>query len=150
MDILHFRGYEGTAELDMTRQVCRGKILFIGDLVTYEAKTPDKLQEEFEEAVKDYEGTCLMLGREPKISLKGQFNVRVSPALHEKAVLRALTEGVRLNEIMTRALDAYLNSPSQPIVNNSFQITVDSQDQTWKVLSSASATTQREVSRANH
>ena len=34
MDILKYKDYEGTAELDMSRGVCRGKILFINDLVT--------------------------------------------------------------------------------------------------------------------
>ena len=38
----------------MSRQVCRGKILFISDLVTYEAQSPVELQKEFELAVDDY------------------------------------------------------------------------------------------------
>ena len=40
----------------MTRSVCRGKILFIDDLVTYEAASPATLQKEFEAAVDDYRG----------------------------------------------------------------------------------------------
>jgi hypothetical protein len=39
MDILKYKDYEGTAELDMSRGVCRGKILFINDLVTYADST---------------------------------------------------------------------------------------------------------------
>ena len=37
MNILKYKDFEGSAELDMERQVCRGKLLFIDDLVTYEA-----------------------------------------------------------------------------------------------------------------
>ena len=81
MDILTYKDYEGTAELDMTRGVCRGKILFINDLVTYESTSPAKLQKEFEAAVDDYFETCEALGRKPQKSLKGQFNVRISPTL---------------------------------------------------------------------
>jgi predicted HicB family RNase H-like nuclease len=51
MDLLQYNGYEGTAELDMARRVCRGRVLFIDDLITYEANTPDLLQQEFEAAV---------------------------------------------------------------------------------------------------
>jgi len=51
VDILKYKDYEGTAELDMSRGVCRGKILFIKDLVTYEAAQPTELQKEFEAAV---------------------------------------------------------------------------------------------------
>ena len=33
MNILNYKGYEGTAEIDMESRICRGKILFINDLV---------------------------------------------------------------------------------------------------------------------
>lgn len=109
MDILKYKDYEGTAELDMVRGVCRGKILFINDLVTYEASQPSELQKEFEAAVDDYIETCADLGREPQKSLKGQFNVRIPQELHKASTLRALTEGVSLNDVVVRALDAYIN-----------------------------------------
>lgn len=110
MDILKYKDYEGTAELDMSRGVCRGKILFINDLVTYEATQPSELQKEFEAAVEDYFETCVTLGREPQKSLKGQFNVRIAPAIHKAATLKALTDGTSLNDVVTKALDAYLNA----------------------------------------
>ena len=109
MNILKYKDYEGTAELDITRGICRGKILFINDLVTYEAVLPSDLQKEFEAAVDDYFLTCTELGREPQKSLKGQFNVRIPPALHKAAILRALADGVFLNDVTVRALEAYVN-----------------------------------------
>jgi len=109
MDILKYKDYEGTAELDMTRGVCRGKILFITDLVTYEAALPAQLQSECEAAVDDYLLTCEELQREPRKPLKGQFNVRISPALHRSATLRAIRDATFLNEVVVSALDAYLN-----------------------------------------
>lgn len=109
MDILKYKNYEGTAELDMARGVCRGKILFINDLVTYESSLPTKLQEEFEAAVDDYIETCETLNREPQKPLKGQFNVRIPPALHKAAVARAMADNVSLNDVVVRALDAFVN-----------------------------------------
>lgn len=108
MDILKFKGYEGTAELDMDRHVCRGKILFIDDLITYEAASPAELQKEFEAAVEDYIETCAALGRDPQVPLKGQFNVRVPPPLHKALTLRALQDGASLNDVVVRALDAFV------------------------------------------
>ena len=110
MDILKYKDYEGTAELDMARGVCRGRILFINDLVTYETSQPLELQKEFEAAVDDYIETCADLGREPQKSLKGQFNVRIPQELHKALTLRALTEGASLNDVVVRALDAYINA----------------------------------------
>ncbi len=60
----------------MDQGVCRGKILFIKDLVAYEAEPPAKLKKEFEAAVDDYIETCRQLGRVPQEPLRGQFNTR--------------------------------------------------------------------------
>lgn len=108
MDILKYKGYEGTAELDMDRGVCRGKILFINDLVTYESSVPSELRTQFQDAVDDYLETCKELGRQPQAPLKGQFNVRLSPELHRQLALRAATDDVSLNEVVARACDAYV------------------------------------------
>lgn len=108
MDIMKYKGYEGTANIDMERGVCRGKILLINDLVTYESESPKELEKQFQEAVDDYLETCLELGRQPQVPLKGQFNVRVTPDLHKQLVLRAASDEVSLNEIVSRACEAYV------------------------------------------
>ncbi|MGA8147777.1 MAG: type II toxin-antitoxin system HicB family antitoxin [Gallionellaceae bacterium] len=120
MDILKYKDYEGTAELDMTRGICRGKILFINDLVTYESALPAELQKEFESAVDDYIETCATLGREPQKPLKGQFNVRIPPALHKAATLRASTDNISLNEVVVRALELFINARVDINQNNFF------------------------------
>lgn len=109
MDILKYKDYEGTAELDMVRGICRGKILFIDDLVTYEADSPRELQREFESAVDDYVTTCSTLDKEPQRPFRGLFNVRVPPELHRAAALRATSDAVSLNDVVVRALDCFLN-----------------------------------------
>ena len=141
MDILKYKDYEGTADLDMARQVCRGKILFIDDLVTYEAASPTELQTEFEAAVDDYIDTCATLGREPQKPLRGQFNVRVPPALHKAAALRALADDVSLNDVVVRAMDAFVNIHS--VVNHNVRVTLNIPEESMKTLvSSASTQTQ--------
>lgn len=150
MDILKYKDYEGTAELDMSRRVCRGKILFIDDLVTYEASSPVGLQGEFEAAVNDYIETCTALGREPQKPLKGQFNVRTPVVLHKAAVLRALTDNVTLNDVVVRALDAFVNVRAD--VNHNVRVTLGvDQDSLQTLVSSASVNSQwGVVSNAKH
>lgn len=131
MDYLVYKEYHGSCELDMTRQVCRGKILFINDLVTYEADTPAGLQAAFEEAVEDYIETCEQVGKEPQKPFRGQFNVRIPPQLHRAACLRAISEDVALNEVVVRALDAYVNGSSE--VNHKVSVTINlPEDGLWK------------------
>lgn len=141
MDILKYKDYEGTAEVDMARRVCRGKILFIDDLVTYEAASPAELQTEFDAAVDDYIDTCTTLGREPQKPLRGQFNVRIPPALHKAAALRALADNVSLNDVAVRALDAFVNIHS--VVSHNVRVTLNIPEESMKTLvSSASTQTQ--------
>lgn len=138
VDILQYREYEGTAEVDMDRCVCRGKILFIDDVVTYEAKSPADLQTEFKAAVNDYIDTCRSLGREPQKPFKGLFNVRVSPTLHRAIALRALTDGVSQNDVVVRALDAFVNPTLD--VNHNVQVTLNVPNESLKTLVSSAST----------
>ena len=123
MDILKYKDYEGTAELDMARGICRGKILFIDDLVTYGADSPRELQREFESAVDDYLATCISLDKEPQRPFRGLFNVRVPPELHRSAVLRATKDSVSLNDVVVRALDCFLNIRAD--VNHNIKVTLE-------------------------
>jgi predicted HicB family RNase H-like nuclease len=113
MDILKYKGYEGTTEIDMDRQVCHGKILFIDDVVTFSATSPVELKKEFEAAVDDYIETCATLKRDPQMPLRGQFNVRIPPALHKSAARRALTDNISLNEVVVRALNEFVTIPTE-------------------------------------
>jgi len=126
VDILKYKDYEGTTELDMTRGICRGKVLFIDDLVTYESAFPAELQKEFEAAVEDYLQTCVAVGKEPQRPFRGLFNVRVTPTLHRAATLRAVVDGVSLNEVVVRALDAFVSVKAD--VNHNVRVTFETPD----------------------
>lgn len=121
MNIIKYAGYEGTAELDLDLGVCRGKILFIDDLITYQADAPKEIQAAFEEAVDDYLETCRELNREAQRPLSGVFQVRVTPELHKAARLRAAADDVSLNEVVSSALDCYVNGTSHITNNHSHQ-----------------------------
>ena len=111
MNVMKHKGYEGTAEIDTELNICRGEVLFIQDVVTYSATSPAELKERFMEAVEDYLETCTDLGREPQKPLKGQFNVRIAPALHKELVLESIKENTSLNDIVSRACNAYVHPP---------------------------------------
>jgi predicted HicB family RNase H-like nuclease len=142
VNILKYKSYEGTAEVDTARQVCFGKVLFIDDLVTYEADDVKRLQKEFEAAVDDYLETCKELQKEPQQPLKGQFNVRIPPELHKLAVLRAKSDNATLNDVVVRSLDAFLIN--QKHVNHNVYVTLQAEGEATKTLQST-ASQQRET-----
>ena len=113
MELLSHKGYSGSVETSVTDNVLHGKILFINDLVTYEADNIPQLKVEFEAAVNDYLDTCAQIGKIPQKSCSGQYNVRVTPELHRLAQQRAAEEGTSLNAVTASALECYLKPPAQ-------------------------------------
>ena len=108
MHTMEYKGYQGSIEIDLASGLLFGKILFVNDLVTFEAKTVLSLRKAFQEAVNDYLESCSQLGREPQQPCSGIFNVRVGPALHRAAAIRAQKDGVKLNAVIVTALEQYL------------------------------------------
>lgn len=106
---LRYKGYEGSIDVSAEDDVLHGQVLFINDVVSYEGETIPELRQSFESAVDDYLELCEKTGTEADKPFKGTFNVRVTPALHRDAAVRAKREGCSLNDIVCRALDAYLH-----------------------------------------
>ncbi|MGR8934828.1 MAG: type II toxin-antitoxin system HicB family antitoxin [Gammaproteobacteria bacterium] len=98
MKTFKYKHYDGSIEASIEDNCLHGKILFIADLVTYEASTVEELRKEFESAVDDYLKTCEEVGIEAKKPFKGSFNIRIGKELHEKAAQKAASTGKTLNE----------------------------------------------------
>lgn len=146
MNVLKYKGYEGTAEIEMESMLCRGKILFIDDLVTYQASDPQKLKKEFENAIDDYLETCDYLGREARKPLRGQFNVRISPELHRLAALRAINDNTSLNKVVVNALELYLSGHNEVNQHITFNMEISPNDIHTFAASSSSESKWEEVS----
>ena len=99
----------------MTRELCRGRVLFIDVLATCEATKAVKLRKAFEAAVDDHLLTREQGGKAPQRPFRGLFNLRVLLALHRGAAVRALDEGVTPEEVVVRALAACLGTDPAPV-----------------------------------
>ncbi|WP_026596620.1 type II toxin-antitoxin system HicB family antitoxin [Methylohalobius crimeensis] len=106
MAYLTYKGYFGSIEPQLDDNKLYGKLLFIRDLVTYEADTLAELKKEFEASVDAYLEDCEELGREPDKPCKGTFNVRIPPELHRKIVLAAGDKS--LNQFVREVLEEKL------------------------------------------
>lgn len=107
--MLEYNGYLGSVEFSDADEIFHGKLEFIRDLVTYEGTDAKSLKAAFHEAVDDYLELCQDEGRTPETPLKGSFNIRPGHDLHRRAILLASRRGVKLNNVVTDALRAYLD-----------------------------------------
>lgn len=104
MSILNYKGFIGSIDADVKEKLLYGKLLYVNDLVTYEATTVSLLEKEFKKAVDDYIKTCSSLNREPLKPLKGSLNVRIGHDLHKKVALHAAAQNLSINEFIKTAV----------------------------------------------
>jgi predicted HicB family RNase H-like nuclease len=108
-DYLEYKGFHGTVHFSNEDAVFFGKISGINDLITFEGASVKELQKSFKEAVEDYISIC----EEKKIpllkSLKGSFNVRVSPEIHQRAAIVSSKQGISLNQFIQKAIESSLD-----------------------------------------
>lgn len=112
--VLTYKDYQGSVTFEDGRLVIR--VLHIDDSVSDECDSAAQVQAVFEDLVEDYLETCTAVGKEPAKPFKGSFNVRISPALHKKAVFAATKAGETLNNWVAGAIDQRLQRESQPTI----------------------------------
>lgn len=104
MTILRYKGFLGSIEVDPEDKLLYGKLLYITDLVTYEASTVADLEHEFQNSVSEYINTCKALNREPLKPFAGSLNIRIGKELHKEAALHAAINGISINEFIKSAI----------------------------------------------
>jgi predicted HicB family RNase H-like nuclease len=111
-DILLYKDFIGSVHFSAEDGVFFGKIEGINDLVTFEGITVEEIKNAFQEAVEDYIDICKQTGKSLQKSYKGNFNVRIAPELHKKAVQKSVIRGVSLNKLIQQAIEKeVLSSP---------------------------------------
>ncbi len=108
MSSLEHKGYSGSVEFSAEDECFHGKLLYIRDLITYEATTARSLLKAFRHAVDDYLRTCEEKGQSPDKPFKGSLNVRLGSDLHRGAAMAAERDGIKLNEFVKRAVSEKL------------------------------------------
>ncbi len=108
MSNIEYKGYVGSIEANTEDGTLYGKLLYIRDLVTYEATTVPELANEFHFSVNEYLKDYKALGKQPDKPFKGSFNVRTNPQLHRRAALMADENNKKLNAFVCEAIEEKL------------------------------------------
>jgi predicted HicB family RNase H-like nuclease len=104
-DILKYKEFIGSVHFNSDDEVFYGKIEGVNDLITFEGESVKELLSSFKEAVDDYINLCKSNKKPIYKSYKGSFNVRISPTLHRKAIEKALSLGIPLNQLVQKAIE---------------------------------------------
>ena len=104
-DFISFSGFYGSVHFSAEDEVFYGKIEGISDLVTFEGDSVSALKNAFQESVAEYITLCKKHKKPLLKSYKGTFNVRIDPALHQKADIIASHKGISLNQLVQGAIE---------------------------------------------
>lgn len=107
-----YKGFSGSATVSFDDDCLHGRILFIGDVITYEGEKIADLKLAFELAVDEYLDYCAKNDKAPSKPYSGTFNVRLGANLHRQIAELAYISGGSLNDYVSKAL--------QFVVDNNF------------------------------
>ena len=106
--MLKHKGYVGVVEYDAHGKIFTGEVIKLRDVITFQGRTPEELEQSFRDSIDCYLEMCQRDGVSPERPFSGGFNVRVSPAVHRQIVERAAQERLSLNQWVSEALSTAL------------------------------------------
>jgi predicted HicB family RNase H-like nuclease len=103
--MLEYKGYTAHVELDTEAEVFHGEVLDTRDVITFQGRSVDEVQQAFRDSIDDYLEFCAQRGEEPDKPFSGRLMVRLSPRLHRQLYARAKQEGKSLNQLISEKLE---------------------------------------------
>ncbi len=102
--MLEYKGYIGHVVYDDAFKIFHGDVINMKDVVTFQGRHVDELEQAFRDSVDCYLAFCEEEGVEPSKPFSGKFMVRVNPDLHRDATISAKAAGLSLNAWVARVL----------------------------------------------
>ena len=96
--MLKYKGYTGQVEFDDKAGIFHGEVLDLKDVITFQGKTVDELEQAFRDSIDDYLDFCAERNENPDKPFTGKLMLRLPPRLHRKVYVQAQHEGKSLNQ----------------------------------------------------
>ena len=103
-----YKGYVGKVEYDDEARIFTGIVINTRAVITFQGSSVDELEREFKASIDDYLAWCKQDGVEPERPYSGKLNIRIKPAVHERAAVQAKLSGISLNTFIERAIEQAL------------------------------------------
>jgi predicted HicB family RNase H-like nuclease len=104
--MLNYKGYTGQVSYDDEVRIFHGEVLDTRDVITFQGRSVEEIEQAFRESVDDYLGFCKERGEQPDKPFSGKFVLRMTPKLHHKLFLKASRSGKSLNRWVVDTLDS--------------------------------------------
>lgn len=102
--MMHYKGYRGHAVYDAEAKLFHGEVLGLKDVITFQGKTVNELEQAFKDSIDDYLEWCQERGEQPEKEFSGNLRLRIPPHLHKKLSQLAATKKMSLNSLIVDKL----------------------------------------------
>jgi predicted HicB family RNase H-like nuclease len=106
--MIKYKRYIGIVEYDDEGKIFTGEVLGVRDVITFQGRTPEELEESFHQSVDLYLEMCARNGVKPQKPFSGRFNLRLDQELHRRIAEQAGLERISLNDWVERAIQSAL------------------------------------------
>ena len=104
MNMITIDGYRAVVQYDPDIEMFRGEFVGINGGADFYAGDVAGLKREGAKSLQVFLDMCREDGVDPRRQFSGKFNLRLSPALHERIVAASAAEGMSLNQWVFNAL----------------------------------------------
>lgn len=99
--MMEYRGYHGKVEYDPEANILHGEVIGIRDVITFQARSVDEIEQAFHDSVDDYLEFCEQRGEKPEKPCSGKLIVRIPSEVHRKLTVLAELEGRSINSLIS-------------------------------------------------
>lgn len=110
---MEYKGYNAVVTFDNDLGILHGDVIDTRDVITFQGRSVDELQEAFQRSVDEYLKICEERGREPDKPFSGKVALRMDPETHRAIVGAARTGGKSLNTWILDAIGNELHRPGR-------------------------------------
>lgn len=98
MNSMTYRGYTTNMEFDTEDKIIVGRVIDIGDIITFHGSSVAQFEQAFNSAVDGYIFACEQLNQRADKPASGRLMLRVNPAVHAQVVKASAKSGQSLNK----------------------------------------------------
>ena len=102
--MMKYKGYFGEVSFDNEAKIFHGEVVGLKDVITFQGKTVDEIEQSFKDSIDDYLNWCEERGEQPEKTYSGNIHLRMTPDLHAHLSLEAMRQNMSLNTLINEKL----------------------------------------------
>ena len=102
--MMKYKGYWGEVAFDNEAKIFHGEVLGLKDVITFQGKSVDEIENAFKDSINEYLSWCKERGEEPEKTYSGNVRLRMNQELHASLALEAGRRNISLNDLINEKI----------------------------------------------